>query len=95
MLSTVTLIFWIVAGILAVAVCLYNADKTKGGKISGAFVLLGIGVAFIDLAAIVITFLAEKWGRFAAQLAHDIGFVMGFILILAAANKFRKAIMGE
>ena len=94
MLSTITLIFWVVAGVLAVAVCLYNARKTRGGKISGAFSMLGLGAALLDFAAIMITFAPRSWDRDLVQFIHDIGFVLGFIFILAAANKFRKAMMG-
>lgn len=94
MLSTITLIFWIVSGLLAVSVCLYNAHKTRGGKLSGGFIGLAIGAAFLDAAAIIITFAPKTWDHVMVQFVHDIGFVIGFICILMAANRFRKAMMG-
>ncbi len=89
------LLFWIAAGMLVLGVCFYNAEKTKGGKISGAFVALGIAVVFFDLAAIVITFFSGVLGRLPMQLMHEAGVVLGLVFILVAANKFRKAMMGE
>ncbi len=94
MLSTITLVFWIVSGLLAVSVCLYNAHKTRGGRLSGGFTGLAIGAAFLDAAAITITFAPRSWDPVYVQFAHDIGFVIGFICILMAANRFRKAMMG-
>lgn len=94
MLSTITLIFWIISGLLAVGVCFYNADKTKGGKISSAFIMLGLGAIFMDFSAIMITFAPSNWDTVTVQFVHDIGFVFGFVFILTAANKFRKAMMG-
>jgi len=94
MLSTITLIFWVVSGLLAVSVCLYNAHKTRGGKFSGGFIGLAIGAAFLDASAIVITFAPTSWDPVYVQFVHDIGFVIGFVWILIAANRFRKAMVG-
>ena len=93
-LSLVTFLFWLIAGVMAFAVCLVNARKTRGGRLSAAFLLLGWGTLFLAASAIVVTFFSSRVGTSNAQLLHDAGFVIGFILVLAASNRFLKAMTG-
>ena len=93
-LSLVTFAFWLIAGVMTFAVCMVNAHKTRGGRFSAAFRLLGWGTLFLAASAIVVTFLSERLGAANAQLAHDAGFVIGFILVLGASNRFLKAMTG-
>lgn len=93
-LSLVTFSFWLIAGVMTFAVCLVNAHKTRGGYFSVAFQLLGWGILFLAASAIVLTFFENQIGQSNAQLLHDVGFVLGFILVLIASNRFLKAMTG-
>jgi hypothetical protein len=93
-LSLVTFLFWLIAGVMTFAVCMVNARKTRGGSFSSAFLLLGWGTLFLAGSAIVVTFLSNNLGPSNTQLLHDAGFVIGFVLVLAASNKFLKAMTG-
>lgn len=93
-LSFITFIFWVIAGLMTFIVCLLNAYKTRGGKFSAAFIALGFGTLFLDISAIIATFFNAQFGKDIAQLLHDGGFVIGFILVLSASNRFLKAMTG-
>lgn len=93
-LSLVTFAFWLIAGVMTFAVCMVNARKTKGGRFSAAFQLLGWGTLLLAGSAIVVTFFSQSLGSANAQLLHDAGFVIGFILVLAASNRFLKTMTG-
>ncbi|MEW6610691.1 MAG: hypothetical protein AB1352_03660 [Patescibacteria group bacterium] len=93
-LSLTTFLFWAIAGFMTFLVCIMNAYKTRGGRFSIAFILLGVGSLFLATSAIVSTFFQISLGQNATQLLHDGGFVVGFILLLSASNRFLKAMTG-
>jgi len=93
-LSLITFIFWVIAGITTFIVCIMNAYKTRGGRFSAAFISLGFGTLLLATSAIIATFFNSQFGQGITQLLHDGGFVIGFILVLSASNRFLKAMTG-
>jgi len=91
-LSLITFIFWVTAGLMTFIVCIINAHKTRGGRFSAAFISLGFGTLLLATSAIVATFFSAHFGRDITQLLHDGGFVIGFILVLFASNRFLGAL---
>ncbi len=94
-LSLITFIFWVIAGLMTFIVCIINAYKTRGGRFSAAFISLGFGTLFLATSAIIATFFNTYFGRDITQLLHDGGFVIGFILVLSASNRFLGALRGN
>lgn len=81
--------------VLVVAVAIFmNSRELKENVFKKFFTYLSLGIFLVTFSLISITFLQRVLGEIQVSLIHDIGFILGFGLMLVFSMQITKFLTG-
>ena len=88
------LIIAILFGLVTVVMTFINSRKMKGEVFEKPFVYLSLGILFMTISLIDVTFFQGIFSELVVGLIHDICFIIGLALMLTASIQITKYLIG-
>ena len=92
--GSILLMIAILFGLVAVVITFMNSRKLRGEVFEMPFIYFTLGIFFVTLSLIDVTFFGSFLATGIVALIHDLSFIVGLAFMLTASMKITRYLQG-